>query len=359
MKALLQIRLLLLVTSVFVVSAYAEENITVDIITDKLNYPWSVAFLPDNEFLVTEKPGQLKIVSADGEVSPVISGLPEIAVVGQGGLLDVVLHPDFINNRWIYLSFVAGSAGKGYSTEVIRGKLVGNQLKNVEKIFVALPKTRGGRHFGSRLLFDKKNYLYISLGDRGLRSPAQDLSTHTGSIIRLHDDGRIPADNPFVKQQEAKAEIFSYGHRNVQGMALNEETGEVWVHEHGPQGGDELNRIQKGKNYGWPVITYGVNYVFGTRIGEGTHKQGMEQPEYFWDPSIAPSGMAFYRGTWLIGALKFQLLAQLVPAEKGFMEKRFLEKQYGRIRDVRVHPKTGVLYLLTDANRGQLLELTF
>lgn len=346
-------------------SVSVHANPVVKMITDQLQRPWSLAFLPDGRFLVTEKTGQLRIVDSQGTMSAPISGLPAISVVGQGGLLDVAVHPDFVNNQWIYLSYVAGSAVRGYNTEVVRARLVNQALVDTQLIFSALPKTKGGRHFGSRLLLvptqndgnGQTHYLYISLGDRGLRSPSQDLGSHTGSLIRVYDDGEIPEDNPFLGRPDARPEIFSYGHRNIQGLALHPQTGEVWLHEHGPQGGDELNLIAAGKNYGWPVITYGVNYGIGTKIGEGTHKPGMEQPQYQWTPSIAPSGLAYYRGSWLVGALKYQLLATLTPTDNTFSEKRFLERQYGRIRDVRV--KDNTIYLLTDANKGRLLELTF
>lgn len=334
------------------------QNISVKVITDNLEQPWSLAFLPDGRFLVTEKRGNLRIIDQQGSVSDPIKNLPDIAVFGQGGLLDVVLHPEFEKNRWVYLSFVAGSRVRGYSTEVVRAKLQADSLvlSDQEIIFQSLPKTKGGRHFGSRLLFDKEGYLFISLGDRGLRNPAQDLTNHIGSLIRLHDDGRVPQDNPFVQQENKQPEIYSYGHRNIQGMALHPITGEVWLHEHGPQGGDELNRIESGKNYGWPVITYGVNYGIGTKIGEGTHKTGMEQPQYQWTPSIAPSGLAFYKNQWLVGALKYQLLAVLSPDKEGFKETRLLEREWGRIRDVRV--KDDTIYLLTDSDAGKLLQLT-
>ncbi|MFT6221716.1 MAG: glucose/arabinose dehydrogenase [Candidatus Endobugula sp.] len=367
------------------------------IITDQLERPWSLAFLPNGDFLVTERTGQLRRVTPSGEISPPIQGLPPIAIIGQGGLLDVALHPQFSENRWVYLSFTAGSAVKGYSTEVIRGKLINNRLSDVETLFVALPKTKGGRHFGGRLLLHTAHdqpqpYLYISLGDRGVKSLAQQLDSHHGSLIRLYDDGRIPADNPFIgntnttviRTSKARPEIFTYGHRNSQGLAVHPQTNNIWLHEHGPQGGDELNRIDAGRsyihsvhsaNYGWPVITYGVNYGIATKIGEGTHKAGMEQPQYMWTPSIAPSGLAFYNNQWLVGSLKFQLLAVLTPldiasqqeASKGenasltqyFSENRYFSKQFGRIRDVRVGVgiNSDKLYLLTDSDQGKLIQL--
>ena len=283
---------------------------------------------------------------------------------GQGGLLDVVLHPDFKNNQLVYFSF-AEADGRSVGTAVARGQLRGHRLEQVELIFRLLPKSGARQHFGSRLVFDNKGYLFITLGDRGDRPRAQDLNDHAGSLIRLHDDGRIPADNPFVNRDDARPEIFSYGHRNMQGAALHPLTGKVWTHEHGPQGGDELNIERAGVNYGWPVITYGVNYVIGTRIGEGAHKEGMAQPIHYWVPSIAPSGMAFYtgerfpqwQGSLFVGSLKFRLLVRLVlEDEKVVREERLLKDELGRIRDVRQGPD-GLLYLLTDESDGRLVRL--
>ncbi len=353
--------LLFLFTSFYPFASYSKAA-EINIITNQLDRPWSLALLPDGGYLVTEKTGQLRRVNAQGQLSEPIAGLPEVSVVGQGGLLDVILHPNFSSNQWLYISFVSGSAVKGYSTEVVRATLKDNQLTDVIPLFVALPKTKGGRHFGSRLVFDNDGYLYIGLGDRGVKEQSQQLQNHHGSIIRLHDDGRIPQDNPFVNTKNALPEIFSYGHRNIQGLALHPITGEVWAHEHGPQGGDELNKISVGKNYGWPVITYGVNYGIGTKIGEGTHKQGMQQPSHYWTPSIAPSGLAFYQNktetAWLVGALKFQLLAMLTPSpENDFSEQRYFEGQFGRIRDVRTHGDT--IYLLTDSGQGKLIKIKF
>ena len=346
--------------------AIAEEknSFKVTTLVEGLEHPWAMAFLPDNRILITERPGRLRLVDK-GRLHPqAITGLPEIAAEGQGGLLDVVLHPDYQNNGWIYFSYSADDVN-GIGTEVARARLEGMKLTNREIIFRVEKKSEGGRHFGSRLVFDRDNYLYISAGERGGRPRAQDVNDHAGSIIRLHDDGRVPKDNPFVGQRNAKPEIYSYGHRNPQGMTLDPITGEVWIHEHGPQGGDEINIIQSGKNYGWPVITYGVNYGWGTEIGEGRKKQGMEQPLYYWDPSIAPSGMAFYEGDkfpqWqgnlFVGSLKFQLLVRLeLQNNKVIKEERLLADEYGRIRDVRNGPD-GYLYLLTDKEDGALLRL--
>jgi glucose/arabinose dehydrogenase len=323
-----------------------------------------MAFMPDGRILITERPGRLRIVESGQLKQQPISGIPEIAAEGQGGLLDVALHPDYQKNGWIYLSYSAAGIG-GLGTEVIRGRLQGMQLIDIETIFRVEKKSEGGQHFGSRLLFDNSGYLYITLGERGDRPRAQDLNDHAGSIIRLHDDGTIPNDNPFFDQQNSKQEIYSYGHRNPQGIVLHPESGEVWAHEHGPQGGDEINLIQPGHNYGWPVITHGVNYGWGTKIGEGTHKQGMEQPLYYWDPSIAPSGMVFYsgnkfpqwRGNLFVGSLKFRLLVRLeMDGEKVVKEHRLLKGNLGRIRDVREGPD-GYLYLLTDEGNGKLVRL--
>ena len=334
-------------------------------VTEGLEFPWGLAFLPDGRMLVTERPGRLRLVGADGKLDPQpVSGLPPIAAVGQGGLLDVALHPDFAKNSWIYLSY-AGEGPGGYGTEVLRAKLDGHALRDVQVIFRLQPKSKPGHHFGSRLVFDRQGYLYITLGDRGDMERAQRLDDHAGSIIRLHDDGRVPADNPFAGKLGVKPEKFTLGNRNVQGAALHPQTGEVWAHEHGPQGGDEINIIRAGVNYGWPVITHGRNYVSGTRIGEGTAKPGMAQPLLQWTPSIAPSGMAFYtgdrfpawRGNLFVGALKFQMLVRLqLDGERVVHEERLLEGVVGRIRDVRNGPD-GLLYLLTDSAQGRVVRL--
>jgi len=340
-------------------------SFTYEIVTDGLDHPWGLAFLPDGRVLVTERPGHLRLISAAGALHPdPIGGLPHIKQHGQGGLLDVALHPDFKNNRLVYFSF-AEADGRAVGTAVARGQLRGHRLEHVEVIFRLLPKSNKKQHFGSRLVFDNNGYLFITLGDRGDRPRAQDLNDHAGSLIRLHDDGRIPADNPFVNRSGTRPEIFSYGHRNMQGAALHPVTGKVWIHEHGPQGGDELNIPQAGVNYGWPVITHGTNYVTGTRIGEGTHKEGMAQPVHYWVPSIAPSGMTFYtgkrfpqwQGNLFIGSLKFKLLVRLVlDGEQVVREERLLEDELGRIRDVRQGPD-GLLYLLTDDSDGLLVRL--
>jgi glucose/arabinose dehydrogenase len=329
-----------------------------------LDHPWGMAFISGDENLISERPGTLNLISDGFTRRSTISGLPKIATKGQGGLLDIALHPKFHSNRLVYFSFAASGIG-GEGTEVARGKLTGDRLDNVQIIFRALPKSRGGRHFGSRLLFGPDGYLYITLGERGQRPQAQALSTHPGSIIRLYDDGRVPQDNPFVANVAARPEIFTYGNRNVQGIALQPGTDRIWAHEHGPQGGDEVNIIEAGINYGWPIITYGRNYGIGTKIGEGTHREGMAQPVHQWTPSIAPSGMAFYdgdkfpqwRGDLFAGSLKFDLLARLTIENKQVVaEERLFAGRFGRIRDVRIGPD-GYIYLLTDESDGRLLRL--
>lgn len=331
-----------------------------------LEHPWALAFLPDGRMLVTERAGRLRILGRDGSpVGPPLAGLPRVEAAGQGGLLDVALHPKFAENGWVYLSYAArDSAGVG--TEVARARLAGERLADLQVIFTMQPKSSGGRHFGSRLVFDRAGFLFVTLGDRGDQDRAQRLDDHAGKIVRLLDDGRVPPDNPFVNRAGARPEIYSLGNRNVQGAAIHPRTGELWTHEHGPQGGDEVNVIRAGVNYGWPVITYGVNYGIGTRIGEGTSKPGMAQPVHYWVPtSIAPSGMAFYQGErfprWqgdlFIGALRDRMLVRLrLDGEKVVREERLLEGAIGRVRDVRVGPD-GLLYLLTDEGNGRLVRL--
>ena len=333
-------------------------------LTQGLDQPWSLAFLPDGRMLVTEKQGRLRIVQDRKLESKPIAGVPQVTVHGQGGLMDVALHPRFAETGWVYLSYAArGTDGVG--TEVVRGKLAGDRLESVEVIFRQQPKGNTGRHFGSRLVFDRAGYLYITLGDRGEMERAQKPGDHAGSVIRLHDDGRIPSDNPFVGKPAWKPEKYTLGNRNMQGAALHPQTGALWTHEHGPQGGDEVNVIRAGVNYGWPVITYGVEYGIGTKIGEGISKPGMAQPVHHWVPSIAPSGMAFYTGArfprWkgdlFVGALRDQLLVRLrLDGEKVVTEERLLRGVLGRIRDVRDGPD-GYLYLLSDASNGVIARL--
>jgi glucose/arabinose dehydrogenase len=330
-----------------------------------LENPWSVAFLPDGRMLVTERAGRLRLVGQDFRLDPKpIAGLPDVVSQGQGGLFDVVLHPEYAQNGWIYWAYNAPGAG-GWGTALARGKLQGSRMTEVQVLFSMQPKTRSSQHFGGRIVFDKAGMLYLTLGDRGDKDRAQKLDDHAGSVIRLHDDGRVPTDNPYAKRAGALPEKWTLGNRNMQGAALHPKTGELWTHEHGPQGGDEVNVMRSGLNYGWPVITYGVNYGFGTRIGEGQTKPGMVQPLHLWVPSIAPSGMAFVSGSkfpqWagdlLVGALRDQMLVRLVlDGEKVVREERLLKGLVGRIRDVRMGPD-GLVYLLTDDAEGALLRL--
>ena len=333
-------------------------------VVEGLQQPWSLAFLPDGRMLVTEKAGRLRVIN-QGKLEPQpIAGLPQVTVHGQGGLHDVVLHPDFARNGLVYLAYAArGEDGVG--TELARGRLVGQRLEEVQVLFRQSPKGSAGQHFGGRIVFDRAGFLYLTLGDRGERDRAQKPDDHAGSVIRLHDDGRVPQDNPFVGKAGWRPEKFDLGHRNQQGAALHPQTGVLWTHEHGPQGGDEVNIIRAGANYGWPVITYGVNYGIGTKIGEGTAKPGMEQPIYYWVPSIAPSGMAFYtadkfprwKGNLFVGALRDQMLVRLqLDGEKVVKEERLLKNALGRIRDVRAGPD-GFIYLLNDESSGVLARL--
>ena len=293
-----------------------------------------------------------------------VPGLPQVTLHGQGGLMDVVLHPNYAQNGLVYWSFAASGAD-GVGTEVARGKLAGNRIDGAEVIFRQSPKGTSWRHFGSRLVFDRAGYLYITLGERGEQDRAQKPGDHAGSVIRLHDDGRVPKDNPFVGRPGWKPEKYTLGNRNLQGAALHPVTGMLWTHEHGPQGGDEVNVIRAGVNYGWPVITYGVEYGSGTKIGEGTHKAGMAQPLHYWVPSIAPSGMAFYtgdrfprwKGDLFLGGLREGMLVRLrLDGEKVVREERMLRAAIGRVRDVRVGPD-GLIYLLTDEPNGILAKL--
>ena len=330
-----------------------------------LENPWSMAFLPDGRMLVTERAGRMRLVGQDFRLDPQpIEGLPQVFAQGQGGLFDVVLHPQYAQNGWIYWSFNEQGPG-GWGTALARGKLQGHRMTEVQVLFSMQAKTRSGQHFGGRIVFDKAGIVYLTLGDRGDKDRAQKLDDHAGSVIRLHDDGRVPADNPFVSKAGALPEKWTLGNRNMQGAVLHPKTGELWTHEHGPQGGDEVNVMRSGLNYGWPVITYGVNYGLGTRIGEGQSKPGMVQPLHVWSPSIAPSGMAFVSGTqfpqWqgdlLVGALRGQMLLRLVlSGEKVLREERLLQNRVGRIRDVRLGPD-GLVYLLTDDDQGVLLRL--
>ena len=331
-----------------------------------LEHPWGFVFLPDGRMLVTERPGRLRIVDREGRVSEPLTGVPKAYANGQGGLLDVALSPRFAQDRLIYLSFAEPGDGGGAGTAVARGRLGENGLEKTQVIWRQQPKVSGGNHFGSRIVFRPDGTLFVTLGDRfAYREQVQDLSTTIGKIVRINSDGTAPRDNPFVDRPGARPEIWSYGHRNVQAAALHPATGELWTVEHGARGGDELNHVQAGKNYGWPVITYGVDYS-GAKIGEGTAKPGMEQPVYYWDPVIAPSGMIFYtgeafqnwKGSIVIGSLTPGLLVRLAMKNTTVArEERYLGDLRERIRDVQQAPD-GLLYVITDSRNGRLLRLS-
>jgi glucose/arabinose dehydrogenase len=373
---------LLLTSMAFADSVLAQSTTTfqaergpyrVTTVVPALQDPWSMAWLPTGEMLVTERPGRLRIIR-NGILDPTpITGVPRVRYGGQGGLLDVALHPDFDANRLVYLSYSKPNAdGTEGTTAVVRGRLEGNALQNVEEIFEARAWSRGEAHYGSRLAFDSTGHLFITVSDRAVdplsvpreQHPAQNLTVHNGKVIRLHDDGRIPADNPFVGRQDALPEIWSYGHRSLQGLAFHPETGELWASEHGPQGGDELNLILRGRNYGWPVIGYGVQYG-GPPIHATRERTDMEQPVQHWTPSIGPSGLVIYRGDrfpeWkgsaFVGGLSGLSVAR-VPLLKvegedqiGRLERPPLMLGYGRVRDVREGPD-GYLYVALDGRQG-------
>lgn len=339
-------------------------ELSVETVASGLEHPWGLSFLPDGRMLVTERPGRLRIVSAQGQLSRPIAGVPNVAARGQGGLLDVVIDPRFADNRLVYVSFSEPRAG-GNGTSVARGRLNAAEtaLENVAVIFRQMPAIASQMHFGSRLVFDRTGALFVTVGDRySQRDQAQNPENHIGKVIRIRPEGGAPADNP--NKPGWAPEIWSIGHRNVQGAALHPETGQLWTAEHGARGGDEINTPKSGLNYGWPVITYGVDYS-GAKIGEGTAKAGMEQPLFYWDPSIAPSGAAFYTGSvwpaWknslFVGALAGQMLIRLTTSGESVTgEERLLTDLGERIRDVR-QGSDGFLYLLTDAEDGKVLRV--
>ena len=345
-------------------------NIQVKTIAEGLENAWGMAFLPDGSMLVTERPGRMRIVSADGKVGEPLSGLPKIFAQGQGGLLDVVLAPDFATSKKIYFSYSEpgeGSESKLNSTAVSFATLNGNKLENLTRVFSQQPKVSSSNHYGSRLVWAPDGTLFITLGERySEKDKAQTLDNHQGKVVRINADGSVPKDNPFVKTAGALPEIWSYGHRNMQGAAINPISKELWTGEHGPQGGDELNIDRAAKNYGWPVITYGENYG-GGKIGEGTHKAGMEQPIYKWVPSIATAGFIFYTGDkfpqWknniLLTSLREKTFVRLVvDGEKITQEERLLTKEVDeRLRHV-VQGPDGLVYLLTDESKGGIYQLS-
>ena len=335
-------------------------------VADGLVNPWSMAWLPNGDMLIGERPGRLRIVRDGGLLPDPVPGVPAVFAEGQGGLFDVLPHPDFASNRILYLSY-ARPMGDGSTTAVIRGRFENDRLTDIEDVFEA--KTAGRGHYGGRLAWDRDGFLFLTVGERMVPStgdlsahPAQDLSNHHGVTIRLHDDGRVPADNPFVGQEGALPEIWSYGHRNPQGLAIHPDTGDVWINEHGPQGGDELNLVQPGLNYGWPVIGYGVNYGSGSAIHEGTLRDDIEAPTHFWVPSIATSGLLIYsgdrfpewRGSVFVGGMSGQQLARLTPSidrPRRFEQEETLAYGIGRVRDVRQGPD-GYIYLAIEDRGG-------
>jgi glucose/arabinose dehydrogenase len=335
-------------------------------VADGLVQPWSIAFLPGGDALITERPGRLRILRQGKLLPQPVAGVPQVFHSSQGGLLEVMPHPDFATNRLLYLSFSKpGATDAKATTTLVRGRFDGTALTGVEQVFEAV--TEGRNHFGGKIAFDRNGYLFLTLGDRQVppegkleAHPSQDLSNHHGKMIRLHDDGRVPADNPFVNRAGARPEIWSYGHRNVQGIAIHPQTGDLWTNEHGPQGGDELNLVQSGRNYGWPVIGYGVNYTTGLAIHSGTHREGMEQPAYVWVPSIGISGAMFYtgdrfpqwRGSLFVGGMARQRLVRLTLDGRRIVSEEALVPQMGRIRDVRQGPD-GDIYLVTDNREGK------
>ncbi|MFL5071444.1 MAG: PQQ-dependent sugar dehydrogenase [Xanthobacteraceae bacterium] len=342
-------------------------NLQVETVTSGLSNPWGLAFLPDGRMLVTERPGRMRLVARDGKLSPPLGGVPKVFAQSQGGLHDVALDRDYAQNQTLYFCY-AEPAGGGARTALARARLVDEgspRLGDVKVIFRQEGPLSSGNHFGCRIVQTTDGNLFLTMGDHfTYRNEAQNLTNHLGKIVRIRPDGSVPPDNPFVGRYGAKPEIWSYGHRNSQGAAINPASGKLWMHEHGPRGGDEINIPAAGKNYGWPVIGYGIDYS-GAKIHESTHKAGMEQPIKYWVPSIAPSGMAFYtgdlftswRGNLFVGALAAHMLVRLeLEGEKVTKEERLLQDLRERIRDVRQGPD-GALWLLTDSASGRILRV--
>jgi glucose/arabinose dehydrogenase len=342
-----------------------EGVVRVETVAKGLEHPWALAFLPDGRILVTERPGRLRMVERDGRLSRPLAGVPKVHAQGQGGLLDVAIDPKFAANRFVYLSYAEPGEDGTAGTAVVRGRLGASGLERVEVIYRQQPKVDGGGHYGSRIVFRPDGTLFVTQGDRmNHRERAQNLSEGIGKIVRINPDGSVPKDNPFVGRSGARPEIWSYGHRNAQAAALHPETGQLWTVEHGARGGDELNHPEAGKNYGWPIITYGIDYS-GATIGEGAAKPGLEQPVYYWDPVIAPSGMAFYtgdafpgwKGSILIGSLQPGRLVRLTTEDgRVAREERYLGDLGERIRDVQQGPD-GLVYVVTDEGNGRVLRL--
>ena len=344
-----------------------QSDVMVETVAEGLIHPWAIAFLPDGRMLVTERPGRMRLVNMEGQVTAPLEGVPKVFAQGQGGLLDVALAPDFQSSGTIYFSYAEPREGGRNGTAVARARLVEGddrpRLEDVQIIFRQQPSYRADVHFGSRIVVAPDGKLFITLGERFQMQYAQDLSRHWGKVVRINPDGSVPEDNPFVEREGARPEIWSYGHRNPQAAGLHPETGELWIVDHGPRGGDEVNVVRKGLNYGWPVINYGRHYS-GQDIPE--KREGMEQPLYYWDPSIAPSGMTFYtadrapqwRGNLFVGALAGRHLARLVlDGEEVTAEEQLLKDLNERIRDVRQGPD-GAIYVATDSPNGRILRVT-
>jgi glucose/arabinose dehydrogenase len=368
MKKLLSGFLLLLVLGIYLISADAhllevpvtdaQPNTTETVVTG-IPLPWGMDWLPDGDMLITNRDGQLYLFSNGELVTEPIDGVPEVWARGQGGLLDIALHPDYEENGWIYITYSDPEGGSGANTTLLRARLNDDRtnLIDKEKLYHAEPNTSRGQHFGSRIEFDDEGHVYFGIGDRGNRDEnPQDITRDGGKIYRLNDDGSIPEDNPFVGKRGAKEAVFAYGIRNPQGMDMHPETGQLWEHEHGPRGGDEVNIIMAGKNYGWPVISFGINYS-GTEFAEDTARSGMEQPEWYWDPSIAPSGMTFvtsdkypeWQGDILVGSLKFGYIVRADVENNTVVDDEILFENIGRVRNIRQGPD-GYIYVATEGN---------
>lgn len=349
--------------------AFSEANLKVDTVATGLTMPWASALLPNGDLLVTERGGKLRLVH-DGKLdAQEITGIPEVHYKGQGGLLDIALHPDYKTNGWIYISYSSakkeGEAGDdgGANTALMRAKLKDHALTDIQQLFKAIPNVKGNVHYGGRIVFDKKGYVFLSLGERGQKENSQDLGRDQGKVVRLHEDGKIPTDNPFVKTSGARPEIWTYGHRNPQGLIINPATGVIWEHEHGPQGGDELNIIEKGKNYGWPLITFGIDYD-NSIISKDTARAGLEQPVVYWKPSIAPCGITFlsndkykeWKGDLLVGSLKFMYLQHLTVKGNKVTKREIIFDKIGRVRDVRM-ATDGNVYVVLE-NSGKVVRIS-
>lgn len=343
------------------VSDTTKMAITPQKLYDQLKNPWGIAWLPDGRMLVTERSGEILVFKNDQFTGEKLTGVPEVVNKGQGGLLDIKVHPDYANNKWIYITYSKPVTG-GSSTAVTRFQLEGNQVVNKQDVFVAKPALDADFHFGSRVVFDKSGFMYVSVGERGTMKKVLELNNDHGKIHRIYDDGRVPTDNPFANQQGANKTIWSYGHRNPQGMVYDAANNHLWVVEHGPKGGDELNLIQKGKNYGWPETSYGINYD-GSVLTDLKEKEGVQNPSHYWVPSIAPCGMTqitsdqygAWKGNLLVGALAFQHIARVEMNNTQFKGIEKLLQDIGRVRAVEQGPD-GLIYAVTEGP-GQLIKL--